>query len=83
LHIYQVKFQNLGESWDEVKGARSPSQASKQASRWICCERIDIHKQKGAERKKAVETTDLALVALQLGVAYKYWTLLCGAIYQA
>jgi hypothetical protein len=38
---------------------------------------------KRAERKKAVETRDLALVARQLGVAYEGWTLLCGAIYQA
>jgi hypothetical protein len=29
-NIAEVKFQNLGESWDEVKEARSPSQASKQ-----------------------------------------------------
>jgi hypothetical protein len=34
-----------------------------------------------AERKKGVETRDLALVARELGVAYKCWTLLCGAIY--
>jgi len=59
-----------------VKGARSPCQAS----RWICCERTDNHKKGRAERKKAVERRDLALVARQLGVAYKCWTLLCGAI---
>jgi NACalpha-BTF3-like transcription factor len=80
LHIYEVKFQNPGTSWDEVKGVRSPSQASEQVD---LLERIENHKQEGAERKKTVETRDLALVARQLGVAYKYWKLLCCAIYQA
>jgi hypothetical protein len=72
----EVKFQNLGQSWDEVKGACSPCQAS----RWICCERTDNHKKERAERKKSVETRDLALVARQMGVGYKRCTLLCGAI---
>jgi hypothetical protein len=30
LHIYEVKFQKSRYIWDEVKGARSRSQASKQ-----------------------------------------------------
>ncbi len=59
-----------------MKGARSRCQAN----RWICCEQTDNHKKERGERKKAVETRDLALVARQLGVAYKGWTLLCGAI---
>jgi hypothetical protein len=41
---------------------------------------LKITKKREQREKKAVETRDLALVARQLGVAYKFWTLLCGAI---
>jgi hypothetical protein len=55
LHMDEVKFQNLGQSWDEVKGARSPCQAS----RWICCERTDNHKKREQREKKLLKQETL------------------------
>jgi len=57
LHIYEVKFQNPGTSWDEVKGARSRSQASKQAGGFTVNEQTITNKREQREKKLLKEET--------------------------